>query len=392
MRDSSPPSPLNHAAPGPPADAAGSHALILADSAQRIIAINEAMSRLCGYGARELAGQPVTVLASTAFAAPRPGPSPAVGKAGGAPMRQIQIRCADASLLSVQLQVYTFAGNGEPLYLGCVSVDESVAAIEPADLRRNPPAPAALPQALASISHDLRNSMNAVLGMSRLGAQIHASAERGVLRSYFEIIERAGSRMMSVLNELIDLGKLDAGSLVPHSSTQDVDALLRQVCAEHLSLFDEKAVQLRLVRSPSPLIAETDATLIARVIGNLLSNALKHAPAQGWVEIDLRPVEQMIEVSVEDNGPGIPIAERHRLFKRFTQLPGSERSSGAGLGLAICSELLALHHGKIWVETGRTRGARFIFRLPAHAVPVHPPSSVPAAPSRDDAYAGARAD
>ncbi len=351
-------------------DASGvEKAVVLANSEQLIVGVSSPASRVCGYLSSELIGRPTTVLLSTTLAAPRPTSTDAPVPGGSSHERSIQVRHRDGSLREARLRVQALATGGKPFYLGLLTIAGQGAQL-PADIANGQAlalatSPTQLPRVLSAVSHELRNLMNAVLGMSRLGARLVGSAEPEALRSYFKVIERAGVRMMDVLNELLDASQLDAGAIRPQLREQDINVLIRSVCAEHLGLCEEKSVQLRLPPENAPLYARIDEALIGRVIGNLLSNALKGVPAQGWIEIDARRVDRFVEVSVEDNGCGIPDAERHRLFVRFAQLPGTERNGGAGLGLAISSELLAAHDGQIWIETGRAGGARFVFRVPA---------------------------
>jgi PAS domain S-box-containing protein len=363
--------------PGDFSQSAAETALVLTNSDQLIVGVSSPATRVCGFLASELIGRPVTALLSTTLAAPHSALTDAARPAGSeAEARAIQVRHRDGSLRDARLRVQPLATGGKPLYLGTLSVAANGSTMTSVGERPQDVDAAAatsqLPQVLSAVSHDLRNFMNAVLGMSRLGARVASSAERDVLRSYFDVVERAGVRMMHVLDELLDAGRLDAGAIKPQPREQDLNAVIHGVCAEHFGLCAEKSVQLRMPPDKSPLPARIDAPLIARVVGNLLSNALKFTPPQGWIEIDARRVDRTVEISVEDNGPGIADSDRHRLFVRFAQFPGNESAGGAGLGLAICSELLALHGGQIWIETGRCGGARFVFRVPAEAVPTQP--------------------
>lgn len=364
------PSPgLRSPAPDEALDAAVETALVLASSEQLIIGVSSPAGRVCGYLSSELIGRPITVLLSTTLAAPRTvsteGPR---GGTADSDTREIQVRHRDGTLRLARLRVQSLATGGRPSYLGFLTVSARNAQL-PAVAAGHPfaalPSPGQLPQALSAVSHEMHNLMNAVLGMSRLGARVADSGERQTLRSYFEVVERAGVRMMDVLNELLDAANLDSGAVKPRLREQDINAVIRSVCNEHVGLCTEKSVQLRMPPENPPLYARIDEALIGRVIGNLLSNALKFAPAQGWIEIDARRIDGFVEVSVEDNGRGIAEAQRHRLFVRFGQLADAPSQGGAGLGLAISSELLAAHDGQIWIETGRSGGARFVFRVPA---------------------------
>ncbi len=339
--------------------------LFVADRSQLILALDERLATACGYQARELAGRPVTAVLSTALAdVDQDLALRRSAAAADSPARQVLVRCRDATLRAASLRVRALDGGGAPLYVGSVKfatpAADECAMPDPAWLARD-----TVTRWVAGLGHDLRNSVNVVAGVAHLGARFGAGADIAKLISYFEHIERAGLRMLELLNILIDLGRLDAGALAPRREAHDIDALIREVCGEFEPLFAEKPVALDFARDPATMAAAIDAGAIARVLENLLGNALKFTPPGGAVRVDLRRADGFIEIEVEDNGPGIPIAERERIFMPFVRLNGARFEDGAGLGLAVASELVRAHGGRIDVETGTGGGARFVIRLPA---------------------------
>ena len=380
---------------------------MLANSEQQIVGVSSSAGRICGFIASELIGRQVTALISTTLAAPRTawfdvprgGEAPAgarvldlghgedsLGDAQFSSHFRVHVRHRDGSLREALLRVQIVATGSTPSYLGFLTIappgQPAGSIVAPRQESTQSDRSIPLAKALSAISHDLRNFMNAALGMSRLGAKVADSAERGTLRSYFHAIERASVRTTHVLGELLDAARIDSGDMQPQPREQDINAVIRSVCAEHRDLCAEKSVQLRMPPDGPPVVARIDGQLIARVVGNLLFNALKFTPTPGWIEIDVRLVEQMIEVSIEDNGPGIAEDERHQLFVRFVRLSGQDHG-GAGLALAVCSELLASHGGNIWYETGRSGGSRFVFRVPAVGRGAAAPSAT-TAPARSE--------
>jgi signal transduction histidine kinase len=219
---------------------------------------------------------------------------------------------------------------------------------------------------LANVSHELRTPLALILGPTRrlLAADVAGEASRRDL----ETVERNAQGLLKHVSDLLDVAKLEAGRMELERSRFDLTALVRRT----VSLFDivaqERAVELSVVAPDScPLVA--DATKIERVLLNLLSNAMKFVPDGGRVRVEVAPAEESVELSVSDNGPGVPLPLREAIFERFRRGDDSttRRFGGTGLGLAIARELVECHGGRIEVGDGVEGGARFRVRLPVVA-------------------------
>jgi signal transduction histidine kinase len=213
---------------------------------------------------------------------------------------------------------------------------------------------------LQVVSHDLRNHANTI----ELGAQLLRSC-----KSFDEVsrrvgaIERASGMVRRLLEDLVDLAAFEKGVLVVNATDTDVARLLRETHAAFSPSADQRGVRLEVESSETPLNAWADAGRVTQILGNLLGNALRLTPSGGSVTLAARTSPDSVVLAVKDTGPGVPAADKARLFDRFFR--GSNTSGkGAGLGLAISRALVEAQGGKIWVESEEGRGAEFFFSLP----------------------------
>lgn len=145
----------------------------------------------------------------------------------------------------------------------------------------------------------------------------------------------------------------------------DLNGSLGDIAAR-AAIINQKGVDVQKKVAPNLPLVVADREKIERVITNLVDNALKYVPEKGCVILAAQIVDDFVQVSVTDNGPGIPPEQRERIFGRFTQVSGEKtRRRGFGLGLSYCKLAVEAHGGKIWVESGKDGvGSRFIFTLP----------------------------
>ncbi len=225
---------------------------------------------------------------------------------------------------------------------------------------------------LANMSHELRTPMHAVLGFAEMGATRVEEASREKLGQYFERIHTSGRRLMGLLNDLLDLAKMEAGRMEYHFEALDVAGLLAEACEEMASLAERSGLRFE-VTAPEGLSGQWDSQRIRQVVVNLLSNAIRFSPPQGVIELTARRLpalpDERIEISVTDHGPGIPPAELESIFDKFIQSSSTKTGAGGtGLGLAICREIVTAHQGQIHADNAPHGGARFAFILPVHPV------------------------
>jgi signal transduction histidine kinase len=222
---------------------------------------------------------------------------------------------------------------------------------------------------LANMSHELRTPLNAILGFSqvlreRLFGELNEKQE-----GYVEDILSSGNHLLSLINDVLDLSKVEAGEVeldvAPFS--------LRESLERGVVMVRERAqndgVQVSLAANPDVDIVAGDERRIRQVIFNLLSNAVKFTPAGGAVDVCATQVNGEVRVSVADTGPGIAAEDRERIFEEFQQTEaGIEKREGTGLGLALSKRLVELHGGRIWVDGELGNGSTFVFTLPARTV------------------------
>lgn len=218
---------------------------------------------------------------------------------------------------------------------------------------------------LANMSHELRTPLHGILSFARFGLRRIGNCEQEKLIHYFQQIEHCGNTQLRLVNELLDLAKLESGTYVLDRASWDICRIVACVRSELTVLAEEKKVVFRQVAPELPAVSEVDRDKIAQVVRNLLSNALKVSPTQGTIRIEINVLEEELSVRVEDQGPGIPEEELERIFDKFVQ--SSRISSGAGgtgLGLAISREVIESHGGSIWAENIEPHGALVGFTLP----------------------------
>ncbi len=230
---------------------------------------------------------------------------------------------------------------------------------------------------LSNMSHELRTPMHAVLSFARLGlTRTEGNAQLGKEYGYFERIVRSGERLLSLLNNLLDLAKLEDGSQPIACEHFDIRPVVDDSVQEFAALMEHKQIAVDLDLQPT-LSMTGDVTLIGQLIRNLLSNAVKFSPKGSRIAIHAAEtsmrrlsggVRPAMEIRIADGGIGIPEDELETIFDKFVQ--SSKTHSGAGgtgLGLAICREIVKLHKGEIFARNDASGGAEFVIRLPLEA-------------------------
>jgi len=227
---------------------------------------------------------------------------------------------------------------------------------------------------LANMSHELRTPMHAILSFASMGNEKVGAAPVDKLQRYFSRIEESGKRLLFMLNDLLDLSKLEAGKMTFLIDQGDLLSIVKKVEGECQALMAEKQLKLIIDESCTLTKAWFDADRILQVVTNLLSNAIKFSPAGSEIKISfnddmlsLDSTENVdaVRLTVRDQGIGIPVDELESVFDKFVQ--SSETNTGAGgtgLGLAICRHIVDFHSGKIFAENNSDKGASFHLVLP----------------------------
>lgn len=216
---------------------------------------------------------------------------------------------------------------------------------------------------IANISHEIRTPLNAVLGFSQLIAndQIELTAEER--KQYAELIMTNGNMLLKLVDDVLDMSKIEAGKLKFNIGEHDVVALVNTAAKIAETNNKSEDVEIRVATSISHLTIETDRERLLQVLANLTTNA-KKCTEHGSITIALEklPNDDMISISVSDTGCGIPKEKAEEVFERFRKLDSFRQ--GTGLGLSICKAFVEELGGKIWVDTTYTEGARFVFTHP----------------------------
>jgi len=220
---------------------------------------------------------------------------------------------------------------------------------------------------LANMSHEVRTPLHAILSFANFGKKKLESAPKDKIEAYFDRIETSGSRLLSLVNDLLDLSKLEAGQMVLHREVTDARMIVTGVVDELCSLISERQVDILFERPDDEVMAELDPMRIMQVVRNLMSNAVKFSPLDSTIDVKMLASEHQIHLSVRDHGQGIPPEELETVFDKFVQ--SSKTKSGAGgtgLGLSISREIVKGHGGRIWAENHPEGGAIFRVELPIH--------------------------
>ena len=222
---------------------------------------------------------------------------------------------------------------------------------------------------LANMSHELRTPLNAILGFTQvLRGQLFGPVNEKQAE-YLEDILSSGQHLLALINDVLDLSKVEAGQL----ELEITQFSLRGALESGVLMVRERAtqggVEVRLAADPQDDIVEGDERRIRQVIFNLLSNAVKFTPPGGGVDVTAVRADGEVRVSVADTGPGIAPEDHERIFGEFQQgEAGLARHEGTGLGLALSRRLVELHGGRIWVNSEPDVGSTFVFTLPARRV------------------------
>jgi signal transduction histidine kinase len=218
---------------------------------------------------------------------------------------------------------------------------------------------------LANISHELRTPLHGILSYSRFGLDEAGTAQREELQGFFHNVNHCADALLRLVNDLLDLSKLEAGRVEFAFSRTGLRELLDAVLREFRPQCAERMVEICYERPQDAMTAMVDPDRIQQVIRNMLSNAVKFSPQGGTIHVRLRQVGKSLLLSVRDQGPGIPLDELEAVFDKFVQSSKTKSNSGGtGLGLAICREIISGHQGRIWAENNTGAGCIFYCELP----------------------------
>jgi signal transduction histidine kinase len=249
-------------------------------------------------------------------------------------------------------------------------------------------------QFLANMSHELRTPMNAIIGFSEILLDPAMPVSDAEHAQFLTDILSSGKHLLKLINEVLDLSKIEAGRMELLFTPTDLSEVIEQVQSTTRPLAAKKNIGLSAEWDPAMRPIPMDSARIRQVLLNLVGNALKFTPEGGQVWVTARLTEdgrgaeaqrgtgaaggapvpsspaalpRSVEVSVRDTGPGIPSEDHERIFKEFQQAeasPGTMKPEGTGLGLTLAKRFVEMHGGRIWVTSAPGQGATFTFTLP----------------------------
>jgi signal transduction histidine kinase/DNA-binding response OmpR family regulator len=219
-------------------------------------------------------------------------------------------------------------------------------------------------QFLSTMSHELRTPLNAVLGFSDLLGEDRYGPLNEKQRRYVNHISTGGKHLLRLINDILDLSRIEAGRLQLTIETVRVDTSLSEACDTLQPLASKK--NHHLIKHPAPgLSVRADGTRLKQILMNLIGNAVKFTPDGGTIELAAKKIDDHVRLEVRDSGPGIPPDEQKRIFEAFYRLTQNAKAAeGSGLGLAITQRLVELHGGKLGLESEPGLGSCFFFTLP----------------------------
>jgi PAS domain S-box-containing protein len=228
-------------------------------------------------------------------------------------------------------------------------------------------------QFLANMSHELRTPLNSILGFSQLlemqaagsaGSAGRAGTLTDKLREYLRWIHDGGEHLLDMVNDVLDLSKIEAGKVELEKRPFDTAVLISRVLTTVRSLAAKKHIHIDTVIDAELGLLDADEVRIKQVLYNLLSNAIKFTERERRIGVEAKACGGECQITVWDEGIGIAFGDRERIFEPFEQLRQGHEGHGTGLGLTIVKNLVELHGGTVSVESEVGKGSRFTVRLP----------------------------
>ena len=208
--------------------------------------------------------------------------------------------------------------------------------------------------------------MSAVIGsLDFIGEELAAEPRDPVLEQALRVATRSANRVLALIESLLDIARLQSGRMELNFENVNLYELVDELMIDFTTQANEYGIILRNeIPSDLPDI-RADREKAIRIFANLVENAIKFTPVGGYIRVSAMVLEdRLVEVRVQDTGPGVPLEYREKIFERFAQIPGQRgRTRGSGLGLTFCRLAVEAHGGRIWVESPPDGGSIFRFTL-----------------------------
>jgi two-component system sensor histidine kinase KdpD len=240
-------------------------------------------------------------------------------------------------------------------------------AMESEVLRRTSELKSAL---LDAVSHDLRTPLSSIIGAAGSMLQADVDWGREERREFLETIEQEAERLNRIVGNLLDLTRIQGGTLVPALDWHDPALVMREALHRLQPITRDHLLRISVPNDLPPVFI--DPVEIDQVVANLVENAVKYTPPGAEIAVSAAVADGELRVSVADQGPGVSSEALPRLFEPFYRAPATSAIRGSGLGLAVARGLVDAHGGRIWAENENGRGARFTFVIPSAPLEVEP--------------------
>jgi len=220
---------------------------------------------------------------------------------------------------------------------------------------------------VSNVSHELRTPLTAIKGAVDLMLRRVTGPLTEKQVHYLTRVKSNTQHLTGLINDLLDLSKIESGRIEVKSSPVSLSNLVHEVVDALRPVAAEKVIELESAVPRKPILVLADRDKINQILMNLIGNAIKFTPVQGRVTVSTLTIgDENVQVSVSDTGPGVPPDETNKIFAKFYQVAelNGANPKGTGLGLAIAKALVELHGGQIWVDSEPSRGSTFCFTLP----------------------------
>ncbi len=313
--------------------------VIVLDDDKKLILINRVARDAFGLDKRDLTGKPIgSVILNSDL-------HDLLEKSGDGAVKYYELNIDDERVFNVQ--------HTPVPHIGSAITMQDITYLKRLDQMKS--------EFVHTVSHDLRSPLTAVLGYTELVERVGPLTEQQ--HEFIRRIQQSVQNITSLINELLDLGRLEAGFDTRRESVQ-LESILQYSLGLLEPLVQQKKLQLKqeVTTGLSPLRA--NPIRIRQMIENLVGNAIKYAPEGSVVTICAREEDRQIIFEVKDTGPGIPLADQAHIFEKFFRASNVAGTKGSGLGLAIVKNVVDSYHGRVWVESVIGQGASFFVVLP----------------------------
>ncbi|MDP2169355.1 MAG: PAS domain S-box protein [Rhodocyclaceae bacterium] len=333
--------------------------IVTIDAHGSVRSFNPAAERIFGYRAEQVVGHNVNMLMPEPYHAAHDGYLHNYLSTGKKMVigigREVIGQRQDGSTFPMELAVSEMAVNGERMFTGIVR-----------DITERKQMERMKSEFVSTVSHELRTPLTSIRGALGLVLGKFSDALPDKARQLLDTANRNSERLTLLINDILDLEKIESGRLEFERKATDLVAVARHALVANEGYGQQHDVALRLVATPERAMVQADEHRLLQVFANLISNAVKYSPQGGTVDVALGGQAGRIRVSVRDRGPGIPAEFRSRMFQRFAQADSSDtrQKGGTGLGLSITKAIVERHGGSIGFTSEEGVGTEFHFELP----------------------------